>query len=105
MESQPVPAPYAVTMLQLLFTGPAMALLAGSAMPTTFKTRKNHRVPIPGERFRLFTAKGPGRFEVLEREFQVRSASTTVRPTLATLPALSPARAADPARRPDRRPA
>ncbi len=45
MESQPLPAPYAVTTLQLLFTGPAMTLLAGSVMPTTFKTRKNHRVP------------------------------------------------------------
>ena len=82
MESQHLPAPYAVTTLQLLFTGPAMALLAGSAMPTTFKTRKNHRVPVPGERFRLFTAKGPGLFEVVEREFRFLSESTTVRLTL-----------------------
>jgi len=88
MESQPVAAPYAVTTLQLRFTGPAMALLAGSAMPTTFKTRKNHRVPIPGERFRLFTAKGPVLFEVLEREFQFLSESTTVRLTLDILPEL-----------------
>jgi len=82
MESQHLPAPYAVTTLQLLFTGPAMALLAGSAMPTTFKTRKNHRVPVPGERFRLFTAKGPVLFEVLEREFWFLSETTTVRLTL-----------------------
>jgi hypothetical protein len=82
MESQPVPAPYPITTLQLLFTPPAMALLAGSAMPTTFKTRKNHRVPVPGERFRLFTAKGPVLFEVVEREFQFLSKSTTVRLTL-----------------------
>ena len=51
-------------------------------MPTTFKTRKNHRVPVPGERFRLFTAKGPVLFEVVEREFQFLSESTTVRLTL-----------------------
>ena len=82
MESQPLPAPYAVTTLQLLFTGPAMTLLAGSVMPTTFKTRKNHRVPAPGERFRLFTARGPVLFEVLEREFQFLAESTTVRLTL-----------------------
>ena len=82
MESQYVPAPYAVTTLQLLFTGPAMAVLAGSAMPTTFKTRKNHRVPVPGEQFRLFTAKGPVLFEVLEREFQFVAESVTVRLTL-----------------------
>jgi len=82
MERQPTLAPYAVTTLQLLFTGPAMALLAGSAMPTTFKTRKNHRVPAPGERFRLFTARGPVVFEVLEREFQFLAGTTTVRLTL-----------------------
>jgi len=82
MERQPTLAPYAVTTLQLLFTGPAMAVLAGSAMPTTFKTRKNHRVPAPGERFRLFTAKGPVLFEVLEREFQFVAGTTTVRLTL-----------------------
>ena len=82
MESEPIPVPYAVTTLQLLFTGPAMAVLAGSTMPTTFKTRKNHRVPAPGERFRLFTEKGPVLFEVLEREFQFLAASTTVRLTL-----------------------
>lgn len=82
MESQPVPAPYAVTTLQLRFTGPAMAVLAGSAMPTTFKTRKNRRVPVPGEQFRLFTAKGPVLFEVLEREFQFVAESVTVRLTL-----------------------
>jgi len=82
MESQPTLAPYAVTTLQLLFTGPAMAVLSGSAMPTTFKTRKNHRVPAPGERFRLFTARGPVLFEVLEREFQFLAESTTVRLTL-----------------------
>jgi hypothetical protein len=82
MDGQPIQAPYAVTRLQLLFTGPAMALLAGSAMPTTFKTRKNHRVPAPGERFRLSTVKGPVLFEVLEREFQFLSESTTVRLTL-----------------------
>ncbi len=82
MESQPTLAPYAVTTLQLLFTEPAMAVLAGSAMPTTFKTRKNHRVPAPGERFRLFTARGPVLFEVLEREFQFLAESTTVRLTL-----------------------
>ena len=51
-------------------------------MPTTFKTRKNHRVPAPGERFRLFTARGPVIFEVLEREFQFLAKSTTVRLTL-----------------------
>ena len=82
MERQPTLAPYAVTTLQLLFTGPAMALLAGSAMPTTFKTRKNHRVPAPGERFRLFTARGPVLLEVLEREFQFLAGTTTVRLTL-----------------------
>ena len=82
MESQPTLAPYAVTKLQLLFTGPAMAVLAGSAMPTTFKTRKNRRVPAPGERFRLFTARGPVLFEVLEREFQFLAERTTVRLTL-----------------------
>jgi hypothetical protein len=82
MESQPTPAPYAVTTLQLRFTGPAMAVLAGSTMPTTFSTRKNHCVPVPGERFRLFTAKGPLLFEVLEREFQFLEGSTTVRLTL-----------------------
>jgi hypothetical protein len=82
MESQPTLAPYAVTTLQLLFTGPAMAVLSGSAMPTTFKTRKNRRVPAPGERFRLFTAKGPVLFEVLEREFQFLAERTTVRLTL-----------------------
>ena len=82
MENQPTLAPYAVTTLQLLFTGPAMAVLAGSAMPTTFKTRKNHRVPAPGERFRLFTARGPVLFEVLEREFQFLAERTTVRLTL-----------------------
>jgi len=38
--------------------------------------------PRPGERFRLFTAKGPVLFEVLEREFQFLSKSTTVRLTL-----------------------
>ena len=82
MQSEPIPAPYAVTTLQLQFTGPAMALLAGSAMPTTFKTRKNHRVPAPGERFRLFTARGPVLFEVVEREFRFLPESTTVRLTL-----------------------
>ena len=82
MDGQPTPAPYAVTKLQLLFTAPAMAVLAGSAMPTTFKTRKNRRVPAPGERFRLFTAKGPVLFEVLEREFQFLAESTSVRLTL-----------------------
>ena len=82
MDGQPTPAPYAVTRLQLVFTEPAMAVLAGSAMPTTFKTRKNRRVPAPGERFRLFTAKGPVLFEVLEREFQFLAESTTVRLTL-----------------------
>jgi hypothetical protein len=82
MENQPTLAPYAVTTLQLLFTGPAMAVLAGSAMPTTFKTRKNRRVPAPGERFRLFTARGPVLFEVLEREFQFLEERTTVRLTL-----------------------
>ncbi len=51
-------------------------------MPTTFKTRKNHRVPVPGEQFRLFTAKGPVLFEVLEREFQFVAESVTVRLTL-----------------------
>jgi hypothetical protein len=82
MDGQPTPAPYAVTTLQLRFTPPAMAVLAGSAMPTTFKTRKNHRVPAPGEQFRLFTAKGPVLFEVLEREFQFVAESVTVRLTL-----------------------
>jgi hypothetical protein len=82
MESQPTLAPYAVTTLQLLFTAPAMAVLAGSTMLTTFKTKKNHRVPAPGERFRLFTARGPVLFEVLEREFQFLEESTTVRLTL-----------------------
>jgi hypothetical protein len=82
MESQPILAPYAVTTLQLRFTGPAMAVLAGSTMPTTFKTRKNHRVPVPGERFRLFTAKGPVLFEVLEREFEFLAERTTIRLTL-----------------------
>jgi len=82
MENAPALAPYAVTTLQLRFTGPAMAVLAGSTMPTTFSTKKNHRVPAPGERFRLFTAKGPVLFEVLEREFQFLEESTTVRLTL-----------------------
>jgi len=82
MEIQPTLAPYAVTTLQLLFTEPAMAVLAGSTMPTTFNTKKNHRVPAPGERFRLFTARGPVLFEVLEREFQFLEESTTVRLTL-----------------------
>jgi hypothetical protein len=82
MESPQTPAPYAVTTLQFRFTAPAMAVLAGSAMPTTFSTRKNHRFPVPGERFRLFTAKGPVLFEVLEREFQFLEESTTVRLTL-----------------------
>jgi hypothetical protein len=59
-----------------------MAVLAGSTMSTTFSTKKNHRVPAPGERFRLFTAKGPVLFEVLEREFQFLEESTTVRLTL-----------------------
>jgi hypothetical protein len=82
VESQPTLAPYAVTTLQFLFTRPALALLAGSTMPTTFSTKKNHRVPAPGERFRLFTARGPVLFEVLEREFQFLRESTTVRLTL-----------------------
>jgi len=68
--------------MHLQFTAPARAVLAGSTMPTTFNTRKNHRVPVSGERFRLFTARGPVVFEVIEREFQFLEERTTVCLTL-----------------------
>jgi hypothetical protein len=82
MENTPSLAPYSVTTLQLRFTGPATAVLSGSTMPTTFNARQNHRVPVPGERFRLFTSKGPVLFEVIEREFEFLAERTTVSLTL-----------------------
>ncbi|HXM80382.1 MAG TPA: hypothetical protein VN929_00480 [Burkholderiales bacterium] len=51
-------------------------------MLTTFNARQNYRVPVSGDRFRLFTAKGPVLFEVVEREFQFLAERTTVRLTL-----------------------
>lgn len=75
-----------VTTLLLRFTGNAKAAIEGSKMATTFNSSDKLRVPIAGERLRLFTAKGPVLFEVVEREFHFMNERTTVRLVLDIAP-------------------
>jgi hypothetical protein len=79
MENRPHSERYAVTTLQLGFTDDARAAVAGSPIRTTFHSKQNLRVPVAGDRFQLYTSKGPVLFEVVEREFHFLAERTTVR--------------------------
>jgi hypothetical protein len=56
-----------------------MAVIKGSRIVTSFSSHEKLRVPIAGEQLRLFTAKGPMLFEVIEREFKFMNERTAIR--------------------------